>query len=260
MKKIRTFCVASILMACILLCGCSSNPSYKVQCAKSSSVVKVAENAIEIIDRYLDYKISVEEMQDQLIPLYQRLGGDYKDYDISEQEQEHTIAYNLCMISDFANRYSDEEILLRRDTIAANAGISVSGTVFQNTDIFDEDDMLEKFDLRLEGISDLRIFKKDDGRYMVSAAFDFSHGFTSTNVQEYFEKMSQHSDDCSSVTAEIQYYGQRIAWISMPTDGNHQQVQTLRVDQPIDVSNSNKTDNTYEISDIPEFLDFSISK
>lgn len=69
-----------IVSTIITLCGCGgSNHVYKVKYA-SGPVKQAGEKAVEIIDQYLAYDITKEEMAASLLEISDRI-GDYTEYE-----------------------------------------------------------------------------------------------------------------------------------------------------------------------------------
>lgn len=256
MKKTYKLIIVILLVA-LLLNGCVASSSYKIKYAENSRVTKAAEKAVESIDLYFDYEIDTDELQNRLLDIYERLGGDYTKF----EDEEHTIVFEIHMLSNFIDQYSPDKILELRDIIAANSGLKVTGTLFTETDISDWDGLLEKYTFDDAGMSKLFVYKNSDGSTTIDAYYDYSHNFTGLQVQIFFEYISAQIDHDDSVSAIIEYYGQAIAYMDLVKENGEYRIRFSRLDYAEKHPDEPYVSYpTYPLGEISGLLDFHISK
>ena len=261
MKTVHKLLGIFISLALLLsISGCSKKHVYHVKYA-TDSIKKVAERVVEVIDEYLDYNIDMDEMMEQLDALYERIGGDYEKFDFEEEAIDHSIAFELHMLANYAKYHTDEEILESRDIIAANSGLATTGSIIQKTySVYDDDNLLKQLDLSLDGASYISLEYSDDS-YDIFIRFDVSHGYSAELVQVFFDTLIQNTGESDTqVLAGIEYYEQPMAYISFYRENGEEHINMVYRDLTEDDKSNSEEDKIWSVSDIITFLDFDISK
>lgn len=214
MKKFAKCMVGFVLIVAtiITLCGCgASKHVYQVKYA-SGTVKQAGEKAVEVIDQYLAYNITKTIMAASLAEISGRIGN-YEEYE--SLSPEHEIAHKIFMIANFADHYSDIEILQARDLIAVNCGLQETGEVFTKIDemyLDDDEKYIEKYKINMDGMSGFRSYKNEDGNVFVTATFDYSYGYSPELMIGFIELLLPEVEDGNlGIDADIEYYDKTIA-------------------------------------------------
>ena len=228
MKKFAKCMVGFLLIVStiITLCGCGgSKHVYKVKYA-SGPVKQAGEKAVEIIDQYLAYDITKEEMAASLLEISGRI-GDYTEYESLSPER--NISFQIGIVANHANQHTDIEILEARDVIAVNCGLQETGEVFKKKDEADLEELgyfeeldedrekyIKKYNINTDGISRFWSYKSESGEVIIEATFDYSYGYSPELLIKLMELLLPEVEDGKlSVNADIDYYEQDIARVSI---------------------------------------------
>lgn len=260
MKKFAKCMVGFLLIVAtiITLCGCgASKHVYQVKYA-SGPVKQAGEKAIDVIDQYLAYDITKEEMAASLLEISGRI-GDYTEYESFTPEI--NISFQIDMIANYADHYSDIEILEARDVIAVNCGLQETGEVFKKKDeayLDDSEKYIEKYKINMDGISRFWSNKHEDGHVIVDATFDYSYGYSPELMIEFIELLLPEVEDGNLfVISDIEYYEQDIASVQIgksPSEELSAEINWLyRLDdeddwhEDIDFSSASDIDNLQKV-------------
>ncbi len=199
----RTFYI--VVCICLLLSGCSGTKSNTWQPSIASDEIKpYAKRAIEIIDGYLNFRMSSEEASEAFRELRERIDPlDVRDVDSEYSETDQTIAYNIEMLATGkAKNKTDVEYHLYRDTLAFYIGEPVSGKTYAAEQdvynyIFDANGKLVKDPAAEEKLSKFINIKSvpfshgsaddTDGYWDISLDFDQKHGVSVSSLQKYIK-------------------------------------------------------------------------
>lgn len=192
-----------------MLVGCESTIGSDVSaetpldqiCRTNSSVTKVAEKAVNILDAYINLDMTREEANEKFSELKDRAekmdGTDYEDYDLNDPNR--IVLWEIAWIAPIDDLDRDADIIKSRDIIAYHAGIPLMDEISDRSsgmsladDVTDVD-----YETAVEFMDDYpygagRIAY--DGDYaVISASFDLQNGVSIDDFCLFSERMIKKS-------------------------------------------------------------------
>ena len=219
MKKTISF----ILAAMLLLVGCStreSNNKWKPQHV-SENIKPYAEKALNIVEQYLAFDISLEEFYADMSDVNNRLDwDDFLDWD--DLEKTNIADLTVCnAISDLYYHYdefTDNAFRMYRDILRFQLGQNVKDTIYspaKNIRAYDDESQYIAKQLKLEDlpIFDASVYIFDDSSLpTVSLTFDLANGVTPedafTHSKTLIQQMKKHEICLDYLTIYYHIYGQ----------------------------------------------------
>lgn len=191
-----------LLIIVLLFTGCYGQKNDTWQPSRASSEIEpYARHAIEIIDGYLNFKITSEEASKSFKELDKRI----KPYRIRETDSKYNgpdqeIAYCITILAiGQAENRTDIEYHQYRDILAFQIGEAVSGKSYaaeQSVFDLDEDGQEEKYLNELIDIDSVPFCFGSvdvvDGFWHGSLSFDEQNGVHISDLQQYIETLYGH--------------------------------------------------------------------
>lgn len=190
MKRQTFLCFVIIAM---LIAGCNGSKNNTWQpITASGDVAPYARRAIEIIDGYLNFRMSSEEASEAFRELSERIEPlDVRDVDSEYSETDQTVAYIIEMLAiGKAKNKTDVEYHQYRDVLAFQIGEPVSGNSYAaDQTVYDQDE-----ERQLKELIDIDTLPFDHG-YLItgddvliaSLAFDQMNGVNVADLQQYIQ-------------------------------------------------------------------------
>lgn len=223
MKRIFVFLISLAIL--LSLVGCSSNSSWQAEKA-SSEVIPYAKRAIEIIDNYLNFVYTVDELEDA----FEELDGRIDLLDITYDSKIYNSAdyiINSCITSlSYGHPKTDSKYREFRDLLAFQISEEVSGKVYQaprNDQSTEEDALKEIINVNVTPFDygDIHYF---NNYVLISLSFDSRHGVSIADLGDYTQKLLDKLSqlNLTSATIHVRYnsYDQSIFYLALQTSSN----------------------------------------
>lgn len=192
MRKFLAVALVLLSVFGLVACGSGDSPDTWTPTRASSEIEPYARKAIEIIDGYLAFELTVDEATNEFEALYRRIEPlDIRSIDSTYNNSDQRISYIIDMLAIFdADKTTDLEYHKYRDLLAFQVGEAVSGKSYDpNRDGIEEcPKMLELFDVDTLPIDFAYENKFQDGWYW-SMTFDELNGVSFTDFQGYIESV-----------------------------------------------------------------------
>lgn len=240
--KTRVFSI--LIVIALLLSGCSSASEANKEQAKdkwspelaSTEIRPYAEQAISIIDKYLNFEISKEEIVDSLKELNRRIGvfdistknaGDYNKADE---------AIDYCITMSSIGLCTDAEYYKYRDILAFQIGEKTSGILHKpDQRIVASDEAEFKRFVDFSKIPfDFGIVQESNGCLSISLFFDrkdcvFAFEL-SDFIKDIYQKIKDNNIENANINVYYDCYRQSICGISFKVENGNISGQAYRLD------------------------------
>lgn len=206
--------VALVLLSVFGLVACGSGDSSHTwtPTRASSEIEPYARRAIEIIDGYLAFELTVDEATNEFEALYRRIEPlDIRSIDSTYNNSDQRISYIIDMLAIFdADKTTDLEYQKYRDLLAFQIGEKVSGKSYDpNRDGIDDcPKMLELFDVDTLPI-DFAFEDNFEDFWLWSLTFDEFNGVSIKDLQGYIESVYDDFESSNMNEASFSFYYNR---------------------------------------------------
>lgn len=229
MRKVLAVALVLLSVFGLVACGSGDSSHTWTPTRASSEVEPYAREAIEVIDGYLAFELTVDEATNKFKELGRRIDPlDIRGMDSTYSNPDQRIAYIIETLSILdADMRTDLEYHEYRDILAFQIGEKVSGKSYDPNKygIDDCPKMLEFFDADTFPIQFAQEIEFDDGWYW-GMTFDELNGVSIKDLQGYIESVHDDLDDLiNSNTNNISFsfyykrYEQDVFYISLRFTG-----------------------------------------
>ncbi len=192
MRKVLAVALALLSVFGLVACGSGDSSHTWTPTRASSEVEPYARKAIEIIDGYLVFELTVDEATNEFRELRRRIEPfDIRGIDSTYNDPDQSIAHIIEMLSILdADTRTDLEYYEYRDILAFQIGEAVSGKSY-DPDRYGIDNcpkMMELFDVEAFPVEYVSELEFEDGWYW-SMTFDELNGVSITDFQGYIESV-----------------------------------------------------------------------
>lgn len=192
MRKVLAVALALLSVFGLVACGSGDSSHTWTPTRASSEVEPYARKAIEIIDGYLAFELTVDEATNEFRELRRRIEPfDIRGIDSTYNDPDQSIAHIIEMLSILdADTRTDLEYYEYRDILAFQIGEAVSGKSY-DPDRYGIDNcpkMMELFDVEAFPVEYVSELEFEDGWYW-SMTFDELNGVSITDFQGYIESV-----------------------------------------------------------------------
>lgn len=192
MRKFLAVALVLLSVFGLVACGSGDSPDTWTPTRASSEIEPYAQKAIEIIDGYLAFELTVDEATNEFEALYRRIEPlDIRSIDSTYNNSDQRISYIIDMLAIFdADKTTDLEYHKYRDLLAFQVGEAVSGKSY-DPDRYGIDNcpkMMELFDVEAFPVEYVSELEFEDGWYW-SMTFDELNGVSITDFQGYIESV-----------------------------------------------------------------------
>ena len=192
MRKVLAVALALLSVFGLVACGSGDSPDTWTPTRASSEIEPYAQKAIEIIDGYLAFELTVDEATNEFRELRRRIEPfDIRGIDSTYNDPDQSIAHIIEMLSILdADTRTDLEYYEYRDILAFQIGEAVSGKSY-DPDRYGIDNcpkMMELFDVEAFPVEYVSELEFEDGWYW-SMTFDELNGVSITDFQGYIESV-----------------------------------------------------------------------
>lgn len=192
MRKVLAVALALLSVFGLVACGSGDSSHTWTPTRASSEVEPYARKAIEIIDGYLAFELTVDEATNEFRELRRRIEPfDIRGIDSTYNDPDQSIAHIIEMLSILdADTRTDLEYYEYRDILAFQIGEAVSGKSY-DPDRYGIDNcpkMMELFDVKAFPVEYVSELEFEDGWYW-SMTFDELNGVSITDFQGYIESV-----------------------------------------------------------------------
>ena len=213
MRKVLAVALALLSVFGLVACGSGDSSHTWTPTRASSEVEPYARKAIEIIDGYLAFELTVDEATNEFRELRRRIEPfDIRGIDSTYNDPDQRIAHIIEMLSILdADKTTDLEYYEYRDILAFQIGEAVSGKSY-DPDRYGIDDcpkMLELFDADTFPIEFANEHEFEDDWYWWSMTFDELSGVSITDFQSYIESVYDDFINSSMNEASFNFYYKR---------------------------------------------------
>lgn len=213
------------VIAAVVLCACSSRDLVYEAVYPEETVRRGGVKAVELLDSYLNYDITRDEMESEISVIYDRIGKDYLDFAVNETFYE-TAKENPAMYAErevLRGLYyiakkptaieTDDDLKWMREEIAANVGAALIGETRNDCLVADDDAVLEQLGLAsYPGMSYLSAFVGAETT-TIGAVFDIEYGYTPAEASRFFHDAISALESARGryiISASVEYYGQPV--------------------------------------------------
>ena len=192
MRKVLAVALVLLFVFGLVACGSGDSPDTWTPTRASSEIEPYARKAIEIIDGYLAFELTVDEATNEFRELRRRIEPfDIRGIDSTYNDPDQSIAHIIEMLSILdADTRTDLEYYEYRDILAFQIGEAVSGKSY-DPDRYGIDNcpkMMELFDVEAFPVEYVSELEFEDGWYW-SMTFDELNGVSITDFQGYIESV-----------------------------------------------------------------------
>lgn len=192
MRKVLAVALVLLSVFGLVACGSGDSPDTWTPTRASSEIEPYARKAIEIIDGYLAFELTVDEATNEFRELRRRIEPfDIRGIDSTYNDPDQSIAHIIEMLSILdADTRTDLEYYEYRDILAFQIGEAVSGKSY-DPDRYGIDNcpkMMELFDVEAFPVEYVSELEFEDGWYW-SMTFDELNGVSITDFQGYIESV-----------------------------------------------------------------------
>jgi len=192
MRKFLAVALVLLSVFGLVACGSGDSPDTWTPTRASSEIEPYAQKAIEIIDGYLAFELTVDEATNEFRELRRRIEPfDIRGIDSTYNDPDQSIAHIIEMLSILdADTRTDLEYYEYRDILAFQIGEAVSGKSY-DPDRYGIDNcpkMMELFDVEAFPVEYVSELEFEDGWYW-SMTFDELNGVSITDFQGYIESV-----------------------------------------------------------------------
>lgn len=192
MRKVLAVALVLLSVFGLVACGSGDSPDTWTPTRASSEIEPYAQKAIEIIDGYLAFELTVDEATNEFRELRRRIEPfDIRGIDSTYNDPDQSIAHIIEMLSILdADTRTDLEYYEYRDILAFQIGEAVSGKSY-DPDRYGIDNcpkMMELFDVEAFPVEYVSELEFEDGWYW-SMTFDELNGVSITDFQGYIESV-----------------------------------------------------------------------
>ena len=192
MRKFLAVALVLLSVFGLVACGSGDSPDTWTPTRASSEIEPYAQKAIEIIDGYLAFELTVDEATNEFRELRRRIEPfDIRGIDSTYNDPDQSIAHIIEMLSILdADTRTDLEYYEYRDIPAFQIGEAVSGKSY-DPDRYGIDNcpkMMELFDVEAFPVEYVSELEFEDGWYW-SMTFDELNGVSITDFQGYIESV-----------------------------------------------------------------------
>ena len=192
MRKVLAVALVLLSVCGLVACGSGDSPDTWTPTRASSEIEPYARKAIEIIDGYLAFELTVDEATNEFRELRRRIEPfDIRGIDSTYNDPDQSIAHIIEMLSILdADTRTDLEYYEYRDILAFQIGEAVSGKSY-DPDRYGIDNcpkMMELFDVKAFPVEYVSELEFEDGWYW-SMTFDELNGVSITDFQGYIESV-----------------------------------------------------------------------
>lgn len=192
MRKFLAVALVLLSVFGLVACGSGDSPDTWTPTRASSEIEPYARKAIEIIDGYLAFELTVDEATNEFRELRRRIEPfDIRGIDSTYNDPDQSIAHIIEMLSILdADTRTDLEYYEYRDILAFQIGEAVSGKSY-DPDRYGIDNcpkMMELFDVEAFPVEYVSELEFEDGWYW-SMTFDELNGVSITDFQGYIESV-----------------------------------------------------------------------
>lgn len=229
----RFLCLLLVLLI-LLFCACGETTEkekkdiWKPDVA-SEDVEPYAEQAIKIIDQYLNFEIDDNEVDEKISSIYSRISKlNIEDNTRKYNGADETILSKIELLNEYNIKYqSDIQLQQTQDILRIQIGKKAKEDVYNYRDFSfcrNEDDLCGFIDFDSIPANSISIFESDEGYTAILLFFDYMYGISPQNVLKHIEDLFSIATNEGvkvSITAYYGYYEQLVFHTRLMSDGNN---------------------------------------
>lgn len=217
MKKLAVF----LACLCMILSGCSKEEKWQPELA-SDDIAVYGNRAVEFIDKYLQFEITEDELQDELLQIMKRMpdpremSGESGIYTQSDKN----ISDRMFWLPHYGETISDNIYSIHRDIIAYQVGKPVLKNRYDPISFIDrefssqEDSLTDALAIYSMPVGQTRLNDDDPNSISLSVNFDYMFGTPVSDVYEYIDTICENAEKnnipLSKITLEYHCYDQLV--------------------------------------------------